>query len=462
MNFMFVLGNILIGLAVGALGGLAGASVLNGSAAPFALHGAMFGLLFGLLFAQRATSLGAGLMWGLSLAFLTWITVAAAAPASDNMFFGARAHFPELVFSLVCLALPVSLVLGVRVSRRSLAGERSFSWARAVTAGGFAGILASLIFSRWMYVGDFFPLVAGLELHARSTSVVLQFLMALLIGSTFGLLFQHDVRSFGSSMGWGLGYGIFWWFLGQLTILPLLGGSRLDWSADRAGQLFGSLVGHILYGLILGVVYATVDRLWVRLMVESDPLNRVREGPGYRLLWGLQWGAVAGLTGALVSAPLMFATGVLPRTAGPGTAFSSALGLAVHLLIGAVLGMSYGLLFRDEAPTAGWGFLWGSVFGTIWWYLGPMTLLPLLLTGECDWSNDAASQLLPSLLGHLVYGGVTAVAFFAFERRRMRRLLADPRIAAERARRVRPVGTAAPALWFWVVGLGVLLPILLG
>ena len=124
--------------------------------------------------------------------------------------------------------------------------------------------------------------------------------------------------------------------------------------------------------------------------------------------------------------------------------------------------MSYGLLFRDEAPTAGWGFLWGSLFGTIWWYLGPMTLLPLLLTGECDWSNDAASQLLPSLLGHLVYGGVTALAFFAFERRRMRRLLADPRIAAERARRVRPVGTAAPALWFWVVGLGVLLPILLG
>ena len=202
MNFMFVLGNILIGLAVGALGGLAGASVLNGSAAHFALHGAMFGVLFGLLFAQRATSLGAGLMWGLSLAFLTWITVAAAAPVSGNMFFGARVHFPELVFSVVCLALPVSLVLGVRVSRRSLAGEHSFSWARAVTAGGFAGILASLIFSRWMYVGDFFPLVAGLELHARSMSVVLQFLMALLIGSTFGLLFQPDVRSFGSSMGW--------------------------------------------------------------------------------------------------------------------------------------------------------------------------------------------------------------------------------------------------------------------
>ena len=83
-------------------------------------------------------------MWGLSLAFFTWITVAAAAPVSDNMFFGARVHFPELVFSLLCLALPVSLVLVVQVSRRSLAGGRSFSWTRVVTAGGFAGILAEV------------------------------------------------------------------------------------------------------------------------------------------------------------------------------------------------------------------------------------------------------------------------------------------------------------------------------
>ena len=113
-----------------------------------------------------------------------------------------------------------------------------------------------------------FPLVAGLELHARSMSVVLQLLMDLVIGSTFGLLFQQDVRSCGSSMGWGLGYGIFWWFLSvDHSAAPgrvatgLVGGSRRP--------LFGSLVGHILYGLILGVVHATVDRLWVRLMVES-------------------------------------------------------------------------------------------------------------------------------------------------------------------------------------------------
>ena len=307
------------------------------------------------------------------------------------------------------------------------------------------------------------PLLEGLpDFQSQARAVILHFLVALLIGSIFGILFQRDVRGYGSSMGWGLGFGIFLWFFGPLTVFPIVGRQPLDWSAEQGAALFGSLVGYIIYGFILGTIYAFLDRIWVRLFIQSDPLNREPEGLGLHFLRSIEWGGLAGLVGGLVSIPVMAATGILPKIAGLDTSFGGISGLVIHLLVSVGIGMTYGLLFRNEAPSIGLGVPWGFLFGLIWWYVGPLTLLPLILTGVYDWRASAAVALLPSLIGHLIYGGATAFTFLLLERRYKQWLLLDPRIAAREQRRLRPVGTPAPALWFFALGLGVLLPILLG
>ena len=64
-----------------------------------------------------------------------------------------------------------------------------------------------------------------------------------MIGATFGLLFQRDVRGYGSCMGWGLGYTVFWWFAGPLTLFPLAQRMPLNWSMDAASPIVRSTGG---------------------------------------------------------------------------------------------------------------------------------------------------------------------------------------------------------------------------
>ena len=58
-------------------------------------------------------------------------------------------------------------------------------------------------------------------------------------------------------MGSGLAYGFSWWILGPLTLMPFLTGMGLgvNWNVTAAGQALPSLVGHLIFGGVLGVTY---------------------------------------------------------------------------------------------------------------------------------------------------------------------------------------------------------------
>jgi uncharacterized membrane protein YagU involved in acid resistance len=129
-------------------------------------------------------------------------------------------------------------------------------------------------------------------------------------------------------------------------------------------------------------------------------------------------GAVAGVAGGLVFGAAMASYGALPTVASIVRADSPVVGFVVHMAIAAVIGAGFGLLVTHQHAQVSETVFWGLIYGAFWWFLGPQTILPLLLGNPVAWDLRGAQALFPSLVGHLYYGATTAVVFVALRRDR--------------------------------------------
>jgi len=128
----------------------------------------------------------------------------------------------------------------------------------------------------------------------------------------------------------------------------------------------------------------------------------------------LRRGALAGAAGAVVlGATTLAAGGVLPRIAAVVGAESEAAGLALQAVAAVLAGVLFALATRARRSGAGELMFWGFGYGTLWWLVGTLTLLPLLRGEMPAWSATAVQAALPALLGHLAYGGTLGVALAA-------------------------------------------------
>lgn len=129
-----------------------------------------------------------------------------------------------------------------------------------VIAGIIGGLAGGIIFGMLMWMMGMLDDVAML---INSESIFVGWLVHLfnsaLFGAIFGAVFGPWIKSWGTAIGLGMVYGVIWWVLGALLIMPAwLGRSDMIFKIDGDQGL--SLMGHLIYGLLLGAVYQAVRR----------------------------------------------------------------------------------------------------------------------------------------------------------------------------------------------------------
>ena len=123
------------------------------------------------------------------------------------------------------------------------------------------------------------------------------------------------------------------------------------------------------------------------------------------------FGAIAGLLGGLVFAAAMPDTGMDTSPTGVLGADTRGPGLALQLVLAAAAGGAFGLVVGYRPSGYAAATTLGVVFGLLMWIAGPLTLRPVVEGLRPSWSIAEASAAFPSLIGHLVYGAVTALGF---------------------------------------------------
>lgn len=126
-------------------------------------------------------------------------------------------------------------------------------------------------------------------------------------------------------------------------------------------------------------------------------------------------GIVGGVAGGIVFGAMMQAMGMLGMVAGLVDAEGAGAGWAVHLVISVAIGIGYSLTLGALRSGMGAHAVLGLAYGAIWWVLGPLLLMPLMM-GMGPFPSIGEDQIM-SLVGHLVYGLVLGVVFAGIQGR---------------------------------------------
>ncbi len=128
--------------------------------------------------------------------------------------------------------------------------------------GALAGVVGGVVFGLMMSMA--MPPMLGMIgslVGAPSLGWIVHLVISATIGAGFGLLFgRRATAGWGQAAGLGLGYGAIWWVLGPLLIMPIwMGMGPMLGKAFEMPNLL-SLMGHLVFGVVTGLVYQAITR----------------------------------------------------------------------------------------------------------------------------------------------------------------------------------------------------------
>ena len=283
----------------------------------------------------------------------------------------------------------------------SWTGNWTEVWRTGVVPGILAGMAGGLLLGITMAGMGMLPAMSQLvRVDTALVGFLLLLFVAAIIGAGFGALVWHQRPGAGETLVWGWVYGAFWWYLGPLTLLPLLRGQGLTWDVNSAQAAFPVLLGLILYGATTGLVLVLLQ--WTR----HSPVITEYLG-GSTLIRGLLAGLLAaGLLGAALDAQ-----GQLLATTAPLSGGSNFAAWVVNLAVGLVAGGGFAVLYSNPPDGSGAGLIRGTAYGFFWWVAGALTLVPLLGGAGLNWSVEGIQPVFATLPGYLLFGAAVALFY---------------------------------------------------
>ncbi len=136
---------------------------------------------------------------------------------------------------------------------------RGVPWAQRLVAGVIGGVVGGLAFGALMAMMGMLPMVASVVGSNSAVGFLYHMFNSVVIGALFGFILGSLSRTYAKGVVFVLLYRLVWWVLGPMILMPLLGmgfeGIASQFGAAFSPSMLMSLLGHLIYGVLIGLVY---------------------------------------------------------------------------------------------------------------------------------------------------------------------------------------------------------------